>query len=579
MKHIRNIFLTMVVLLVSMVSCLDLNPLDQLADGNLWNSANDYKYFANNFYGWTRDFTHIYNDGPHSDLRSDLLIPKSGTNEFSHGNNSITNSDGNYTGMYNNIRRTNILLQNANKYAGSESIDQYVGEAYFFRAYCHFELVQLFGDAIIVRDVMDINSPEMQKERDNRGDVIDFIINDLKAAVTKLPETAPENGRINKYVANSFLSRVALYEGTWQKFRDNSVRGKELLNLAADAAKDVIDNGGYELFAPASLGTMAYKYLFTLEDEQSTPVPGLTKASNKEYIFYRRHDNDQSRFNINITHGAVANAFLINRKFLNMYLGSDGLPIEKSEKFQGFSTMNSEFQNRDNRMYNCFLQNGQNYWVNDPGSSRIDWNGMEGEDAKNALTMRPTFGSGYQNQKWGTEREVIDYYEGYDFPIIRYAEVLLNYAEAVYERDDAISDGDLDLSLNLVRLRVNTDMPKLSNSLVNSHGLDMREEIRRERTVELYFEGFRIDDLKRWKTAEIEMPKDVLGIKWEGTEFQTSWGSESSRAKDADGCLIMESGRSWTEKNYLHPLPTDQLQLNPNLGQNPGWAVVSNNVE
>lgn len=573
MKNIKTLLLTAVLLSMTMISCLDLNPLDQLADGNIWKSANDFKYFANNFYGWSRDFSHIYNDGPHSDLRSDLMIPKSGINEFSHGNNSITNSDGNYTGAYNNIRRTNLLLRNAANYTGSESIDQYVGEALFFRAYCHFELVQLFGDVIIVEDVMDISSPEMQKERDDRGAVIDFIIKDLKEAAAKLPETAPENGRINKYVAYSFLSRVALYEGTWQKFRENASRGKELCNIAVDAAKEVIDNGGYELFAPAALGTMAYKYLFTLEDAQSTPVPGLTKASNKEYIFYRRHDNDLSRFNINITHGAVANAFLINRKFVNMYLSSDGLPIEKSTAFKGYSTMNSEFQSRDNRMDNSFLYNGEKYWVNDPGSSRIDWKGMDGEDASSALTCVPTFGSGYQNQKWGTEREVIDYYEGYDFPIIRYAEVLLNYAEAIYERDDAIDDTDLDLSLNLVRLRVNPEMPKLSNSFVSSNGLNMQEEIRRERTVELYFEGFRIDDLKRWKTAEIEMPKNILGIKWEGTQFQTAWGTESSRAKDADGCLIMESGRAWSEKNYLLPLPTDQLQLNPNLGQNKGWTV------
>ena len=573
MKNIKILLLTAVILLMSMVSCLDLNPLDQLADGNIWKSANDFKYFANNFYGWTHDFSDRYNDGPHSDLRSDIIIPKSGINEFSHGNNSITNSDKNYTDAYYRIRRTNLLLKNATGFAGNESIDQYVGEAYFFRAYFHFELVQLFGDVIISKDVMDINSPEMQKERNDRGEVIDFIIQDLREAIAKLPEASPENGRINKYVAYSFISRVALYEGTWQKFRGNTVRGKELCDVAAEAAKEVINSGRYELFAPSALGTMAYKYLFTLEDAQSTPVPGLTKASNKEYIFYRRHDNDLSRFNINITHGAVANAALINRKFVNMYLCSDGLPIEKSPKFQGYSTMNSEFQNRDNRMSNSFLQNGEKYWVNDPGSSRIDWKGMEGEVAKSALTMRPTFGSGYQNKKWGTEREVIDYYEGYDFPIIRYAEVLLNYAEAVYERDNAISDSDLDLSLNLVRLRVNPEMPKLSNTLVNSNGLDMREEIRRERTVELYFEGFRIDDLKRWKTAETEMPKDILGIKWEGTEFQTAWGTESNRARNADGCLIMESGRAWSEKNYLHPLPTDQLQLNPKLGQNPGWKV------
>ena len=150
------------------------------------------------------------------------------------------------------------------------------------------------------------------------------------------------------------------------------------------------------------------------------------------------------------------------------------------------------------------------------------------------------------------------------------AEVLLNYAEATYELSGSISDADLDMSLNLVRLRVNPDMPKLSNSLINNNGLSMREEIRRERTVELYNEGFRIDDLKRWKTAEVEMPKDILGIQWTG-EFQTEWPNAASYQKDKDGCLIIETGRTWSSKNYLYPLPSDQLQLNPNLGQNPGW--------
>lgn len=149
--------------------------------------------------------------------------------------------------------------------------------------------------------------------------------------------------------------------------------------------------------------------------------------------------------------------------------------------------------------------------------------------------------------------------------------MLLNYAEAVFERDGQISDEDLDISLNLTRQRVNPDMPKLTNDFVRQHGLDMQTEIRRERTIELYNEGFRIDDLKRWKTAEVEMPKDILGVKYTGTEFESQWGDVASMSKDADGCLIMESGRTWATKNYLLPIPADQIQLNPNLGQNPGW--------
>ena len=158
--------------------------------------------------------------------------------------------------------------------------------------------------------------------------------------------------------------------------------------------------------------------------------------------------------------------------------------------------------------------------------------------------------------------------------MIRLAEVYLNYAEAVYERNGTISDADLDKSLNLVRNRVNKAMPKLSNGLVSTNGLDMRTEIRRERTIELYLEGFRVDDLKRWKTAETEMPMNVLGIKWTGTRWQTRWvltGGVAPYPVDANGYLIFEGNRKWAQKNYLLPIPTQQRTLNPNLDQNPDW--------
>ena len=147
MKLYKNLLLAFTICLGTS-SCLDLDSQDQLADGNMWKTADDFKYFANNFYGWTRDFSTIISDGPHSDWRSDLMTSSS-INQFSHGNNSIPTSDGNYTGAYSNIRRCNILLQKAQEYSGSQSIAQYISEAKFFRAYNYFELLQLYGDAII----------------------------------------------------------------------------------------------------------------------------------------------------------------------------------------------------------------------------------------------------------------------------------------------------------------------------------------------------------------------------------------------------------------------------------------------
>lgn len=553
-------------------SCLDLDPKDQIADGNYWQEASDFKLFANQFYGWTRDFSNSVYDAPHSDKRSDLILDKSGTNVYSNGTNSIPTGDNNYTDNYNRIRRTNILLQKADSYGNQSDIEQYIGEAKFFRAYCYFELLQLYGDVIITKKPLDVTDPEMKVARNDRSEVVDFMIQDLKDAAGQLPLTsAVENGRVGSEGAWAFLSRVALYEGTWQKFRGNEARGKELLDVAAKAAKEVINSKNISLYTPAILGDSAQKYMFILEDVKSNPA-GLLKASNTEYIFSRRHDETLNPIGKNITKECLANAQQIAQKFAALYLCQDGLPIEKSSLylFKVDGIIAHEYQNRDNRMLYTLCVPGGYYWSNE--NSRVNWTSDAADKASASIKgYSPANGSGYANQKWAAERKVQTNSEGYDYPVIRYAEVLLNYVEAVYERDDAISDDDLNISLNLVRNRINKSMPKLSNNLVTANGLNMREEIRRERTVELFNEGFRIDDLKRWKTAETEMPKDFLGIKWTGTEYATKWPNVSY-AKNSDGYIILETGRKWESKHYLYPLPTDQLQLNPNLKQNPGWG-------
>ena len=552
-------------------SCLDLDPKDQIADGNYWNSVTDYKLFANQFYSWTRDFSNSVYDAPHSDKRSDLIVDKGGTNVYSNGTNSIPASDNNYTDNYNRIRRANILLQKAETYDNPTDIAQYVGEAKFFRAYCYFELLQLYGDAIITKTPLDVTDPELKASRNDRSEVADLIIQDLKDAAGLLSATsAVESGRVGSEGAWAFLSRVALYEGTWQKFRGNTVRGKELLDIAANAAKEVINSKKFSLYAPVILGDSAQKYMFILEDVKSNPA-GLQKSSNTEYIFSRRHDETLNPINKNITKECLANAQMISHKFAALYLCQDGLPIDKSPNmFMGYDKIESEYLNRDNRMIYTLCKPYGYFWSNE--NSRVNWTGDAADRAAASIKgLIPTSGSGYNNQKWATERAVNTNYEGYDYPIIRYAEVLLNYAEAVFERDETISDEDLNISLNLVRNRINTQMPKLTNSFAQTYGLDMRTEIRRERTVELFNEGFRIDDLKRWKTAETEMPQNILGIKWTGTEYQTRWPN-ASYSKNSDGFLIIESGRKWEDKHYLYPLPTDQLQLNPNLKQNPGWG-------
>lgn len=562
-KAIRNTIIALGMAIMA-VSCMDLEPKAQLADGHVWSKASNYSLFANQFYGWTRDFQSSgVSDGPHSDFRSDLLVGTS-ENLFNKGTNTIPTSDGNYSGNYKKIYYTNLLLKNAETFDDKAAIATPMGEAYFFRAYCYFDLVQLFGDVILTNEPVDLDNEILYGKRNDRLDVIKSCVQDLKDAVELLPETPAENGRVSKYTAYALLSRIALYEGTWQKYHNNNTSEAELLfDEAAKAAEQVMKCGQYELFYSDALGGRdSYRYMFILEDVQCNPA-GLTKADNKEYILARRHDEVLKPIGLNITH-ATASAFFPTRKLANMYRCQDGLPIEKSSQFKGYNTVTSEFDNRDNRMNATLLKHGQKYYNND-GKWRTAW-----DDTDEAMVASVFGNTGYATYKWATERYVADASEGYDFPVIRLAEVYLNYAEAVYERDGKITDEQLDASLNLVRKRSNPDMVKLSNSLVDANGLDMLEEIRAERAVELFHEGFRIDDLKRWKTAETEMPGNRIGVQWKGTAFETSWAAQSNPL-DENGCIIKYSGCVWAQKNYLYPLPSNERQLNPSLGQNKGW--------
>lgn len=565
---------------LALTSCMDLEPKADLGDNLVWDKADNFQLFANQFYSWTRDFQMSVDygsgvsDGPHSDYRSDLIATSSINTYSQGGTNTIPATDKNYTEIYKRIYYTNLLLDRAESFSDKNAIAIPIAEAKFFRAYLHFELVQIWGgDVVLLTRPLDIDDPTLFAPRNSRDEVIDQVIKDLQDAATVLPETATETGRLTRYASLAMLSRVALYEGTWQKFHtggsnasSNTSRSTELLTIAKNAADDVIKYGKYQIFYNETLGDQSYHYMFILEDAAQCNPANLTKKDNLEYILAHRH-RDGDNLGINITHAMQGNVVYVTRKLANMYLCSDGLPVSKSSLFKGYTGATDEFLNRDMRMSNTMLQNGQNYWNND-GKWRVTW---DDEDLNSSLVANVRSNSGYQNNKWSVERQVADYYESMDYPVIRYAEVLLNYAEAVYELTGSISDDDLDYSLNLVRLRVNENMPKLSNSFVNANSLSMREEIRRERSIELFLEGFRIDDLKRWATASTEMIQDQLGVKVSGTWFEANWAAQA-RPLDGDGCIILYDGRVWEDKHYLYPLPSDQRQLNPQLGQNPGWT-------
>jgi len=553
---------------------LELKPRDQVSDVTFWDTADEFKLATNKFYDYLRSFSNGNGDGHSgSDLGADR-------GSIARGTNTASATDGNYTDAYKWIRSINVMLAKAQTYSRPAEIKTYVAEAKFFRAYVYFDkLLTSYGGVILVKDPLTTQSPELKATRATREETIDFIVSDLEAAINDLPLEsaigATDKGRISKGAAQAFLGRVCLYEGTWLKFRGlDATRANALLDKSITNSDAVISSTQYSLFRPAALGDSALKYLFILENQKSNPA-GITKSANQEYILSVRYESNNLVKTIpnQISFGALgAN---MSRKMADMYLCSDGLPIDKTQTPFSRVKMNSEFQNRENRMRYFMMIPGYPYWQN-ATNWHINWDWSQA-DLNNARPPFDPWGnsiSGYGNQQWSAERQVPNSQEGYDYPVIRLAEVYLNYAEAVYERNNSISDIDLDKSLNQVRLRVNTDngFPKLSNAFVSTNGLDMREEIRRERAVELQGDGFRMDDLKRWYIAHIELNKDVLGVHWTGTEYETKY-TQKVPPLNSNGDVIADpaSERKFTEKNYLIPLPTSELQLNPNLVQNPGW--------
>ena len=579
----RNKIISVLCILCSvfvMNSCMDFEPEDKMGDGQVWNSQDNFQLFANQFYSWLRDlqagdYQSGLTDGVHSDFRSDLICTNT-ENVYSMGTFTKPATDGCYASLYKRIYYTNLLILHADEF-GRKKVGAPLGEAYFFRAYLYFELVQIYGDVILLTKPLDINSEKLLGARDSRTLVIDQVLADLDSAAVYLPELPYEDGRLCKDAAYAMAGRVALYEGTWEKFHksdmwqtgdvnstSNSERVAALLHKAITSSEKVMTNAHYQLFSNATLAEKSYHYLFILEDAAQCNPANVGKSANKEYIIKKRH-RAGDKLPLNVTHAMTNNILWYTRKFANMHLCQDGLPIDKSTQFAGYTLPNDEFKNRDNRMLMNMLQHGENYWTND-GKWRTSWTDA---DLANSLVNSATGGTGYHNKKWGVERQVDDYYESMDWPVLRYAEVLLNWAEAKYEYDGHINDGDLNRSLNLVRRRSNPKMTPLTNALVDGNGLNMREEIRRERTVELILEGFRLDDLKRWATAKKEMPMDQEGVLYNDW-FQANWPS-CPYAISTNGCVLLYTGRQWDDKNNLYPLPSDQLQLNPTMEQNPGW--------
>lgn len=551
MKTYRNILIVLVAI-VALPGCekgLDLAPKDQVSDPYFWKTSDDFQLAANDFY-------YSLQEAPqYIDKNSDIAFGGS-PDEVSNGSFLVPANYDSWDKAYEFIRSVNYLLMKAEDSELTTEIERWVGEALFFRAYNYWQLVRQFGGVPEITTVLDVSSPELYTERSSQSEIIDFIMDDLDKAIPKLPLQSEmdleDMGRVTRGAALALKSRVALFQGTWSKYRDGESNWQNYIDKAIDASRKLIDSGEYELFTEK--GESSYKYLFIVEGDDC-----------REVILARRYYSQRAYHNW--TRELWFNAMIPTKNMADLYLSKDGLPIEKSPLFRGYKDLSSEFQDRDPRMNMTFIVPGSTIFF-EGGIWQPTYPGFTGTNASQ---------TGYMLRKFlGENLDAAQFRGDYDLKDFRYGETLLILAEALYEKNGFISDEELDETINRLRARVN--MPGLEAGFVAANGLDMLEEIRRERTVELAFEGFRRDDLRRWKTAEKVLPRSLRGVKFVETEYQSRYPDlriGQDIQVDEAGFIVADpaSNRKFVDpKNYLYPLPSQQIQLSKGtLKQNEGW--------
>lgn len=551
MKKINQYYILLLVTAFMLGGCqkIDRFPETEFSDADFWNTEADLQNAANRLYqqlgaGWI-------------DNRADDNVNTSGPNQISNGNRSIPNTSGDWSDPYAMIFTANNILEKGVKAKVTDVIrNRYFAEARFFRAYAYASLVQKYGDVPLLQKTLTVSSPELYMPRTPRNEVVQAIYDDLDFAAQWLPKRtdlpATQYGRITRSTAWAMKSRVALYAGTYSKFRGET-DWQQHLNTCLAACQSVMAEG-HTLFAN-------YGNLFQYAGEGVTNTENLLVkvfgVNNTQVILGHNNSRD-------LENGRLAPT----RNLLRFYLYSDGLPAwnmdgtpsaTRSTFFVSEASepsYNTVLDNRDPRVGFTFFRSGEEAYQG-------PWIPKTSLGARTAFAPKKGFSKADQQINGAATVDRI---------LLRYAEVLLNYAEAKFELNGSISDADLNLSVNALRTRAGMTV-KLTNAFATANNLDMRDEIRRERTVELALEGFRYDDLIRWKTAEVMLPKELLGAKFIAAEWVGT--SQSGLNLNADQVLITEpaSTRKFrADRDYLYPVPFNEINLSGgNVTQNPNW--------
>ncbi|MDF9800340.1 hypothetical protein OKW21_005603 [Catalinimonas alkaloidigena] len=593
----RYILKFTIALAVFMFGCnddfLDRQPLDQISNEVFWNTENDLKVYNNSLYNLARSDSNVPilmgHDAGFSSHRwgiwhlsgfTDDTAPRHSRHDFYQrvraGRHIVPNGPAwyGYQG-WNFVRAINFGMENYGKADVSEEVrNKYIGEARLFRGWFYAEKAHKFGDVQWVEQTVNVDDSEiLEGERDDRNFVMDKVLEDLQFAAQNLPDdwgdgNAP--GRVNRWGALLVLSRVALYEGTWRKYHGLG-DADPWFQVAADAALDLIQNGPYSLYTTGD-PSMDYNAIHRMTD----------LSGNPEVLYWRRYElgiftNHVQSYHRGYNGGAT-------KSVVEDYLCTDGLPITLSNEYQGDEVFENIFENRDPRLRQTVLHPDDQafYMYGNTDPAVADYPKIQGQTKPGQSST-----TGYHIIKVYDVNAAHATYNTSSTPaiILRFGEALLNYAEAKAELG-TINQADLDMSINLLRDRV--AMPPLSmNPPMDPRYADLGissllVEIRRERRIELFMEGFRYDDIRRWKMGQLLEDKD-LGMRWDATNQNrfdpTNEATIGVTEVDGVPYLDVYAGTDYAEpifdesRHYLWPIPISAISQNPNLGQNPGWGA------
>lgn len=596
----KNKILSIIAAAYCLVACdLTHTPLAALSPETFFSNESELQAFSNTFY------TSLTVGG--FDEISDMLTKNVLTDEIM-GSRTVPNSGGGWS--YTALRNFNTLIEYSVNCPDEKIRTQYVALARFFRANFYFDKVKRFGDVPWYDKQLGSDDPGLYKPRDSREFVMSKVIEDLDFAIANLPDTK-DLYRITKWTALALKSRACLFEGTFRKYHAGQSTLETLpadakpytyyLELSAAASEEIMNTSGYSIFRGNGKAT-AYRDLF-LGD------PADDNNAYAEEVILARDYNKALNILHNSTFFTIGNYGnqSMTRKMACTYLMDDGTRYTAKEGWQT-KEFADEMKNRDPRMAQS---------VRTPGYKRIDGTEQLAPNFTQVIT-------GYQPIKYmlGLNADADRFEQSHqDLHIYRYAEILLNYAEAKAELG-ILNQSDVDRSIKLLRDRVG--MPNMNLTEIDIAGSDpflLAEEtgypnvkgqpqeayileIRRERSVELFDEDMRHTDLIRWRNCANAYNHKFLGFYVANAEGQHDldkngtidvWfysGSAPAANEIPTGCVIRKIGEQtyftegnsgyiianpivdgkWNdERDYYYPIPIDERSLNPNLTQNKGW--------